>query len=165
MEKLAEILGPVVPYLLAAISVFIAKYAAEAVGSVSAKAIEGLQHLKRLGNENKYLAMVEFDDWLNDKLQLAIIGTQDSYVAAVKKASADGKLTELEVKEATKLAFEQFKGSLTAIELAEIMSVLGADLEKVVRARLPGIVGFLKQEKPAEEEIVAVLKDVVKDPQ
>jgi hypothetical protein len=142
--KWAEFWAAAAPAILAVVYALAAKYLAGVVGWLLEHVIEGIGKLKLKLNENKYLAIAQFDDWLFDKLGEAVAATKDAFVDAVKAASADGKLTKEEAKAATEKAVETFKAGLSAIETRQITTMLGEDAWAIVKARVPAVVAAMK---------------------
>jgi len=141
MDKIIEMLLPAITVFVMA---FVAQHIVKWIGLLFDKALEGIALLGTKLNNHKYLKIAEFDDFLNQRLALAVAGTKDSFVDAIKKANADGKLTKEEMLEATQIAYSAFKDSLTSIELKEVVSILGDDIKRIIMARIPGVVASFK---------------------
>lgn len=139
-----SILASVTPALLALAYLLAAQYSAAVVAYIADKIATLILSLQAKINENKIMAMVAFDDYLFSLLTAAVSATKSKLVDMLKRASEDGKLTKEEMQMCVDEAYATFKASLTGDQLKHITAVLGGDLEKVVKARIPSVVEAIK---------------------
>jgi 2-phospho-L-lactate guanylyltransferase (CobY/MobA/RfbA family) len=141
------------PPLLAILYLLAAKYAATFVGGLIERGVVGLTELRDRLNKSKYLSITQFDDFILNRLIDVVKAVKDSYVDKIKKASADGKLTTEEAKEANRVAVELFRSSLSKVELDEVLSILGQDFMRIIEAKVPIAVAAAKDlDKPAAQD-------------
>jgi len=146
MEKLLSDIPVWLQIALAvAINALAARYAVTAIGYIFSKITGGLLKLEQKINETKLGALAKADDMLIAELQSVVLGVQDSIVDKLKAASEDGKLSREEAEAVMKIAVERFKRGLGQVKWDLLQKQLGADLEALIRAKLPGLVATMKK--------------------
>jgi hypothetical protein len=139
-----SILASVTPALLALAYLIAAKYSVEVVTFAASKIADLILSLQAKVNENKIAAMVTIDDMIFQHGSAAVAATKDMLVDRLKEASSDGKLTKEEMQECIEAAYQTMIASLTGPQLALLKDALGADLKKIITARIPSIVAAVK---------------------
>lgn len=74
----------------------------------------------------------------------AVLAVTQTYVEALKKASADGTLTDAEKAEAKRLAIETVKKNLGPEGLAKLAKIIGVDIDGWLGTKIEAAVGASK---------------------